>query len=123
MEGRYDALRPRYLPMDRATQEREIRKLVAAPDFMLGSVQAITEDGALVVVSYSASQIGPYASGAGRVILVVGSQRSWPISTRGCAEPASMSCRTRTPPFGIGSAFRRSWRSSSSSSRNRDPAE
>jgi hypothetical protein len=61
--------------MDRATQAREIRKLVAAPDFMLGSVQAITDDGALVVVSYSASQIGPYASGAGRVILVVGSQK------------------------------------------------
>lgn len=74
-EGRYDALRPRYLPMDRATHAREIRKLVAAPDFMLGSVQAITDDGALVVVSYSASQIGPYASGAGRVILVVGSQK------------------------------------------------
>jgi hypothetical protein len=74
-EGRYDALRPKYLPMDRATQGREIRKLVAAPDFMLGSVQAITDDGALVVVSYSASQIGPYASGAGRVILVVGSQK------------------------------------------------
>jgi hypothetical protein len=74
-EGRYDALRPRYLVMDRATQAREIRKLVAAPDFMLGSVQAITDDGALVVVSYSASQIGPYASGAGRVILVVGSQK------------------------------------------------
>jgi len=77
-EGRYDALRPRYLPMDRATQAREIRKLVAAPDFMLGSVQAITDDGALVVVSYSASQIGPYASGAGRVILVVGSQKIVP---------------------------------------------
>jgi LUD domain len=74
-EGRYDALRPRYLAMDRATQAREIRKLVAAPDFMLGSVQAITDDGALVVVSYSASQIGPYASGAGRVILIVGSQK------------------------------------------------
>jgi hypothetical protein len=74
-EGRYDALRPRYIHMDRATQGREIRKLVAAPDYMLGSVQAITDDGALVVVSYSASQIGPYASGAGRVILVVGSQK------------------------------------------------
>jgi hypothetical protein len=73
--GRYDALRPRYLAMDRATQARQIRKLVSAPDFMLGSVQAITDDGALVVVSYSASQIGPYASGAGRVILVVGSQK------------------------------------------------
>jgi hypothetical protein len=74
-EGRYEAVRPRYLVMDRATQAREIRKLSAAPDFMLGSVQAITDDGAMVVVSYSASQIGPYASGAGRVILVVGSQK------------------------------------------------
>jgi hypothetical protein len=42
---------------------------------MLGSVQAITDEGALVVVSYSGSQIGPYATGAGRVILVVGSQK------------------------------------------------
>jgi len=74
-EGQYDAVRPRYLQMDRATQAREIRKLSAAPDFMLGSVQAITDDGALVVVSYSGSQIGPYANGAGRVILVVGSQK------------------------------------------------
>jgi acyl-CoA hydrolase len=61
--------------MDRTTQGREIRKLVAAPDVMLGSVQAITDDGGLVVVSYAGSQIGPYASGAGRVILVVGSQK------------------------------------------------
>lgn len=76
--GRYDALRPRYIKMDRATQGREIRKLTSAPDFMLGSVQAVTLDGALVTVSYSASQIGPYASGAGRVILVVGSQKIVP---------------------------------------------
>jgi L-lactate utilization protein LutC len=74
-EGRYDPVRPRYQAMDRATQGREIRKLMAAPDFMLGSVQAITDDGALVIVSYSASQIGPIALAAGRVILVVGSQK------------------------------------------------
>ena len=73
--GRYDALRPRYMVMDRATQAREIRKLSAAPDVMLGSVQAITDDGALIAVSYAGSQIGPYASGAGRLILVVGSQK------------------------------------------------
>ncbi|MGZ6314170.1 MAG: LUD domain-containing protein [Candidatus Limnocylindrales bacterium] len=76
--GRYDALRPRYMKMDRATQGREIRKLTAAPDYMLGSVQAVTLDGALIAVSYSASQIGPYAGGAGRVILVVGSQKIVP---------------------------------------------
>lgn len=73
--GQYDALRPRFLKMDRKTQAREIRKLISAPDFMLGSVNAVTEDGVLVVASATASQLGPYSSGAGKVILVVGSQK------------------------------------------------
>ena len=77
-ESRYDALRPRYLKMDRKTQAREIRKLIAAPDFMLGSVNAITEEGILVVTSAAAGQMGPYASSAGKVILVVGSQKIVP---------------------------------------------
>ena len=74
----YDALRHQFLKMDRKTQGREIRKLIAAPDFMLGSVQAITEDGILVVASATASQIGPYANTAGKVILVAGSQKIVP---------------------------------------------
>lgn len=76
--GRYDALRPRIFAMDRQTQGREIRKLVAAPDFMLGSVGAITVDGTLVAASATGSQLGAYASGAGRLILVVGSQKIVP---------------------------------------------
>ena len=76
--GRYDALRPRMVKMDRATQGREIRKLVAAPDFMLGSVAAITEDGTLVAASATGSQLGPYSAGAGRLILIVGSQKIVP---------------------------------------------
>lgn len=75
---RYDAVRPRYMSLDRQTQGREIRKISSAPDFMVGSVQAVTADGALVAASYSGSQIGPYAMGAGRVILVVGSQKIVP---------------------------------------------
>jgi LUD domain len=74
----YNALRPRYLKMDRQTQAREIRKLIASPDFMLGSVNALTEDGMLVTASATASQLGPYASTAGKVILVVGSQKIVP---------------------------------------------
>jgi hypothetical protein len=73
--GRWDAVRPRYLAMDRATQGGEIRKLITAPDFMLGSVAAITADGALVAASATGSQLAGYAAGAGRVILVVGSQK------------------------------------------------
>jgi hypothetical protein len=74
----YDALRPKMLKMDRATQGREIRKMVAAPDFMLGSVNAVTEDGVLVVASATGSQLGPYSNTAGKVILVVGSQKIVP---------------------------------------------
>jgi hypothetical protein len=74
----YDALRPRYLKMDRQTQAREIRKLIAGPDFMLGSVNAVTESGVLVAASATASQLGPYAGTAGKVILVVGSQKIVP---------------------------------------------
>ena len=74
----FDALRPRYLKMDRQTQAREIRKLIAGPDFMLGSVAAVTADGILVAASATASQLGPYAYTSGKVILVVGSQKIVP---------------------------------------------
>jgi hypothetical protein len=75
---RYDAVRPKYMAMDRRTQGREIAKIMAAPDYMLGSVQAITEAGEMIVVSYAGSQIGPYAGSAGRVILIVGGQKIVP---------------------------------------------
>jgi hypothetical protein len=74
----YNALRHQVLKMDRKTQGKEIRKIIAAPDFMLGSLQAITEDGVLVDVSATGNQIGPYANTAGKVILVVGSQKIVP---------------------------------------------
>jgi hypothetical protein len=76
--GRYDAIRPKTRSMDRATQMREIRKLGAAPDLWLNSVQAVTEDGRMVVGSATGSQLGPIASGAGQVILVAGSEKVVP---------------------------------------------
>jgi hypothetical protein len=73
--GRYDPVRPRIWSMDRQTQGDEIRRLTASPDVMLGSVHAVTEAGSLVVASMGGSQLGPYVSGAGQVILVVGTQK------------------------------------------------
>ncbi len=73
--GRFDALRPKMFAMNRETQGREIRKMVSAPDYAAGSVQAVTEDGHVLIVSNTGSQLGPYASGAGRVIWIVGSQK------------------------------------------------
>jgi len=81
--GRYDSLRPRIWSMDRKTQADEIRRLGAAPDVMLGSVHAVTEAGSLLAASMSGSQLGPYVSGAGRVILVVGTQKIVPDLEQG----------------------------------------
>ena len=76
--GRYEPLRPRIWSMDRTTQADEIRRLGSAPDVMLGSVHAVTETGSLVAASMSGSQLGPYATGAGRIVLVVGTQKIVP---------------------------------------------
>jgi hypothetical protein len=75
---RFSALKPRIYGMDRATQMKQIRLLGSAPDVIVGSVHAITEDGQVVVASASGSQLAGYASGAGQVIWVVGSQKIVP---------------------------------------------
>ena len=74
----YDFIRKRTQKMDRVAQRDEIRRLWAAPDIMLGSAHAVTEDGQIVITSASGSQIGPIASGAGKLILVIGSQKIVP---------------------------------------------
>jgi hypothetical protein len=73
--GRYDSVRSRLKALDRATQAREMRKLGAAPDYIVGSAHAITDDGEIVVGSGSGSQLGAYAYSGGHVILVVGHQK------------------------------------------------
>jgi L-lactate utilization protein LutC len=76
--GRYEAIKPRGLAMDRATQMDEIRRLFASPDVIVGSVAALTETGSLVVASGSGRQLPAYAGGAARAIWVVGAQKVVP---------------------------------------------
>ena len=79
MEGdRFDFVRKRTMKLDPKTQRDEMRKLGAAPDVMVNSAHAVTEEGQIVITSASGSQIGPIASGAGRLILVIGSQKIVP---------------------------------------------
>jgi LUD domain len=73
--GRYDSVRSRLDALDRETQGRERRKLGAAPDYILGSAHAVTDDGEIVVGSGSGSQLGAYAYAGGNVILVIGHQK------------------------------------------------
>ena len=76
--GRYQAIRPRVLAMDRVTGADDIRRLLASPDVEVGSVAAVTETGSVVIASGSGSQLPGYAGGAGRAIWIVGAQKVVP---------------------------------------------
>jgi len=76
--GRYDAVKSRTLAMDRATRTRDIWRLLASPDVIVGSVAAVTETGSLVVASASGGQLPGYAGAAARAIWVVGAQKVVP---------------------------------------------
>ena len=73
--GRYEAVRPRVLALDRKMHANEIRKLRSSPDYIVGSVQAVTEAGQVLTVSGGGSQLASYAYGARQVIWVVGAQK------------------------------------------------
>ncbi|HSX29610.1 MAG TPA: LUD domain-containing protein [Candidatus Saccharimonadales bacterium] len=74
--GDYDAIRPKLHALyGDPTKKSEQRKIAAAPDYVIGSVHAITQDGNVYVVSNTGSQLPAYAHGAGKVIWIVGAQK------------------------------------------------
>lgn len=76
--GRYVATRPKLLAMDMATEMGEMRRLGAAPQWVVGSVHAVTVDGDLVIASASGSQLASMVYGAQHVLLIVGAQKVVP---------------------------------------------
>lgn len=73
--GKYNSVKNKLMKMDRKTQGREMQKLGAAPEYAVGSVQAVTEDGKIIIASNSGSQLPAYAYSASQVIWVVGAQK------------------------------------------------
>ena len=76
--GLYESARNRMNALDYTTQAQERKAVSGRPDFAIGSVHAITQQGELVIASASGSQFTNYAWGAARVILVVGLQKVVP---------------------------------------------
>lgn len=73
--GKYKSVRGMFSTMDRKTQGSEMQKLGAAPEWAIGSVHAVTEDGKVIVASATGSQLPSYAYGSSHVIWIVGSQK------------------------------------------------
>src|SRR5712691_10649815 len=76
--GAYESARNKMMALDFATQLQEMKAIAGQPDFALGSVHAVTHDGALVIASASGSQLASYAWGAANVIFAVGTQKLVP---------------------------------------------
>ena len=73
--GKYDSVKAKLATMDRATQGGEMQRIGAAPEYAIGSVHAVTEDGKVVIASNSGSQLPGYSYGADHVIWVVGAHK------------------------------------------------
>lgn len=73
--GRYQPVRDKLYSMDRATQDVAMRKLGAAPEYVIGSVHAVTEQGQLVIASNTGSQLPAESYGSAHVVFVVGVQK------------------------------------------------
>ena len=76
--GPYDSARNKLNELDYSTQLAEMKAVAGQADYAIGSVHAVTRDGALFVASASGSQLASYAWGAANVIFVVGVQKLVP---------------------------------------------
>jgi len=72
---KYNSVRNQFAKMDAKTQGQEMKKLGAAPEWVVGSVHAVTEDGKVIVVSATGSQLPAYVYGSSHVVWIVGSQK------------------------------------------------
>ncbi|MEV4517479.1 LUD domain-containing protein [Dactylosporangium sp. NPDC049525] len=75
-DGPYESVRLKVTAQNFAS--RQMKELAAAPDYALGSVHAITQDGELLIGSASGSQFATVAWGADNVVLVAGLQKVVP---------------------------------------------
>lgn len=73
--AKFVSIKKQLMGMDRKTQGREMQKIGAAPEWAVGSPQAITTDGKILLASNTGSQLGAYAYGAAHVVFVAGTQK------------------------------------------------
>ena len=71
----YSSVRAEFAKMDPKTQSADMRAMGSAPEYVVGSVHAVTMDGKVLIASNTGSQLPAYAYGASKVIWIVGTQK------------------------------------------------
>ncbi len=73
--GRYVSIRKKITSINDKGERDKARRASATCDYAIGSVQAITQDGEVLVASQSGSNIAPYAFCAKNVVWVAGTNK------------------------------------------------
>lgn len=73
--GKYKSVKNELNKMDRIKDSLEMQKIGSAPEYAVGSVHAVTEDGKVFVASNTGSQLPAYVYGSSHVVWVVGTQK------------------------------------------------
>jgi len=73
--NKYQPVRDKLYSMNRDTERVAMLKLGAAPEWTVGSVHAVTQDGHILIASNTGSQLPAYVYGSAHVIWVVGTQK------------------------------------------------
>lgn len=73
--GKYNAVRNKLNSMNRETQGLEMQKLGAAPEYAVGSVHAVTENGSVLIASNSGSNLPSNSYASAHIIWVIGGQK------------------------------------------------
>ncbi|MEW2165602.1 LUD domain-containing protein [Streptomyces sp. NPDC007084] len=76
--GPYDSARNKMMALDYQTQQKEMKAISGAAEYVVGSVHAITTDGTVLIASATGSQLASFAWGTPNVILVAGTQKIVP---------------------------------------------
>ncbi len=71
----YKMVRNTLNKLNRETDEKQMKSLGSAPEWAVGSVHAVTEQGEIIIASNTGSQLPAYAYGALNVLFIVGSQK------------------------------------------------
>lgn len=71
----FHSVRKEYMALDHEKDADKIRILRTTPDYVIGSVHAVTKKGEVLIASNTGSQIASYVNGARKVIWIVGVQK------------------------------------------------
>lgn len=73
--GKYKSVKSELKKLNKETDFDKMQKLGAAPEYIIGSVHAVTEDGKVMIASNTGSQLPGYSYGSSHVIWVVSTKK------------------------------------------------